>query len=67
MNNRVLLPGMTAPARRWPRSGTSKAPTLKRLDVTRRTATLPATVRDPETATVDDALGLPHALVASRP
>jgi hypothetical protein len=35
---------------------TSKAPTLRRLEVIRQTATLLATVRHLETATVDDAL-----------
>ncbi|SOD67393.1 Phage integrase family protein [Streptomyces zhaozhouensis] len=45
---------------------TSKAPTLKRLEVTRQTATLLATVRHLETATVDDALDLLHALMATR-
>lgn len=44
----------------------SKAPTLKRLEVTRQTATLLATVRHLETATVDDALDLLHALMASK-
>lgn len=44
---------------------TSKAPTLKRLEVTRQTATLLATVRHLETATVDDALDLLHALMAT--
>ena len=45
---------------------TSKAPTLKRLEVTRQTATLLATVRHLETATVDDALDLLDALMASK-
>ncbi|MFC9285176.1 DUF4158 domain-containing protein [Streptomyces sp. NPDC057052] len=45
---------------------TSKAPTLKRLEVTRQTATLLATVRHLETATVDDALDLLHALMATK-
>ncbi|MFJ4554255.1 DUF4158 domain-containing protein [Streptomyces sp. NPDC088817] len=45
---------------------TSKAPTLKRLEVTRQTATLLATVRHLETATVDDALDLLHALTATK-
>ena len=44
----------------------SKAPTLKRLEVTRQTATLLATVRHLETATVDDALDLLDALMASK-
>ncbi|MEU3534231.1 hypothetical protein AB0E70_21950 [Streptomyces murinus] len=44
----------------------SKAPTLKRLEVTRQTATLPATVRHLETATVDDALDLLRALMATK-
>ncbi|MGW6902237.1 hypothetical protein [Streptomyces sp. NBC_01727] len=37
---------------------TAKAPSPKRLEVTRQTATLPATVRHLETAAVDDALDL---------
>ncbi|MBU3869929.1 hypothetical protein KN815_39510 [Streptomyces sp. 4503] len=45
---------------------TSKAPTLKRLEVTRQTPTLLATVRHLETATVDDALNLLHALMATK-
>jgi hypothetical protein len=45
---------------------TSKAPTLKRLEVTRQTATLLAAVRHLETATVDDALDLLHALMATK-
>ncbi|MFB7557973.1 DUF4158 domain-containing protein [Streptomyces brevispora] len=45
---------------------TSKAPTLKRLEVTRQTATLLATVRHLETATVDDALDLLHTLMATK-
>lgn len=45
---------------------TAKAPTLKRLEVTRQAATLLATVRHLETATVDDALDLLDALMASK-
>ncbi|MFC1231474.1 Tn3 family transposase [Streptomyces sp. Sce081] len=45
---------------------TSKAPTLKRLEVTRQTAPLLATVWHLETATVDDALDLLHALMATK-
>ncbi|WP_330259935.1 hypothetical protein OG586_29000 [Streptomyces murinus] len=45
---------------------TSKAPTPKRLEVTRQTATLLATVRHLETATVDDALDLLRALMATK-
>ncbi|MFJ6394070.1 hypothetical protein ACIQJT_41590 [Streptomyces sp. NPDC091972] len=45
---------------------TSKAPTLKRLEVTRQTATLLAAVRHLETATVDDALDLLHSLMATQ-
>ncbi|WDO05592.1 hypothetical protein ME763_07935 [Streptomyces murinus] len=45
---------------------TSKAPTPKRLEVTRQTATLLATVRHLETATVDDVLDLLHALMATK-
>jgi hypothetical protein len=45
---------------------TSKAPTLKRLEIIRQTATLLATVRHLETATVDDALGLLDALIAAK-
>ena len=45
---------------------TSKAPTLRRLEVTRQTATLLATVRHLETATVDDALDLLHVLMATK-
>lgn len=44
----------------------SKAPTLKRLEATRQTATLPATVRHLKSASVDDALDLLHALMATR-
>ena len=45
---------------------TSKAPTLRRLEITRQTATLLATVRHLETATVDDALDLLHVLMATK-
>ncbi|WP_199571391.1 hypothetical protein [Streptomyces murinus] len=45
---------------------TSKAPTPKRQEVTRQTATLLATVRHLETATVDDALDLLRALMATK-
>ncbi|GGT22425.1 hypothetical protein GCM10010271_27270 [Streptomyces kurssanovii] len=41
---------------------TSKAPTLKRLEVTRQTATLLAAVRHLETATVDDGMGFEPVL-----
>ena len=43
---------------------TAKAPTLKRMEVTRQAATLLATLRHLETATVDDALDLLHVLMA---
>jgi TnpA family transposase len=45
---------------------TSKAPALRRLEVTRQAATLLATVRHLETATVDDALDLLDALMATK-
>ncbi|MEV7090754.1 hypothetical protein AB0O07_33675 [Streptomyces sp. NPDC093085] len=45
---------------------TSKAPTSKRLEATRQTATLLAAVRHLETAMVDDALDLLHALMATK-
>ncbi|WP_256862988.1 hypothetical protein [Microbispora sp. GKU 823] len=57
MNNRVLLPGVTTLARMV---------AAVRLEVTRQTATLLATVRHLETATVDDALDLLHALMATK-
>ncbi|MCY1649307.1 hypothetical protein AB0D68_25435 [Streptomyces sp. NPDC048212] len=44
----------------------SKAPTLRDLEETRKTATLPATVQHLETATVDDALDLLDVLMSSR-
>ncbi|MGW1412194.1 DUF4158 domain-containing protein [Streptomyces sp. NPDC002403] len=44
----------------------SKAPTLRDLEETRKTATLLATVQHLETATVDDALDLLDVLMASR-
>ncbi|MFF8958679.1 Tn3 family transposase [Streptomyces sp. NPDC014894] len=44
----------------------SKAPTLRDLEETRKTATLLATVQHLETATVDDALDLLDVLMSSR-
>lgn len=43
----------------------SKAPTLRDLEERRQTATLPATVRHMETASIDDALDVPDLLITS--
>ncbi|MFF4713188.1 hypothetical protein ACFY2V_17580 [Streptomyces eurythermus] len=44
----------------------SKTPTLRDLEEPRKTATMPATVRHPETASVDDALDPLDVLIGSR-